>query len=208
MSARVVVMTKAPVPGEVKTRLIPPLTAEGAAALHGAMIMDTLDKVAASGLPLTVALAGDPSHPLIDRLRAEGFRIEPQQGADLGARLRHALRGPDRAIALGADCVCFSPAWLREAAGAGEPVSLGPAEDGGYWAIAVTPESRAVVFERISWSTRAVHAQTLARAEAAGLSVAPLPSCYDIDRPADLLRLIKDPHCPARTEAVLDSLLS
>jgi len=206
MSARIVLMTKVPVAGQVKTRLRPVLSPMGAVALHRAMIFDTLSLVKAAGLPCTVSVAGEMDHPVVADLRALGLDVEAQFGADLGERLVHALRGAKRAVAIGADCVCFDPDWLREAAEAEAPVSLGPAEDGGYWLIAVDPSARVVVFEDIPWSTDKVHQQTLARAVSAGLEVHQVPQCYDIDRPEDLARLFRDPRCPAQTRAVLESL--
>ena len=200
-------MTKAPVPGQVKTRLIPALGAEGAAQLHQAMILDTLGLVKASGLPCSVSVAGDMSHPMVGHIERMGLQTEAQVGASLGERLVYALRGPDRAIALGADCLSFSPDWLREASDSAAPVSLGRAEDGGYWVIAVSPQARGVVFEDIPWSTEAVYQQTLTRAAEAGLEVHRLPPCYDIDRPADLVKILADPGCPSHSRAVLAELL-
>jgi rSAM/selenodomain-associated transferase 1 len=208
VSARVVLMTKMPQPGQVKTRLIPALGPDGAAALHRAMLLDTLTKITAAGLPCTVAIAGSLAHPLVEQFRSQGLAIEQQVGADLGARLHHALRGSQDTIALGADCVCFQAQWLQAAATHQAPVRIGPADDGGYWAIAISPQARSVVFEEIDWSTDQVHRQTICRAQAAGLAVHALPACYDIDRPEDLQRLNNDPRCPPRTKAVLNSLLS
>jgi len=207
VSARVVLMTKMPQPGQVKTRLIPALGPDGASELHRAMLLDTVTKIQAASLPCTIAIAGSLTHPLADRFRAQGLSIEQQVGNDLGARLRHALRGPQDAIALGADCVCFSAQWLQAAATHPAPVRIGPADDGGYWAIAISPQACSVVFEAIDWSTDQVHSQTIRRAEAAGLAVHALPACYDIDRPEDLQRLKGDPRCPPRTKAALSSLL-
>lgn len=206
MNTRVVLMTKLPVPGTVKTRLIPALGADRAARLHHSMLLDTLDKVASTGLPCTIAIAGDMAHPLVSDLTDIGHSVQPQQGGGLGERLQHAVRGPHRVIAVGADCVCFSADWIVEAAQSTADVTLGPADDGGYWAIGVTPPAKAHVFTDIDWSTDRVYEQTMARARGAGLSVHRLPACYDIDRPEDLPRLLSDARCPPRTAAVLREL--
>jgi hypothetical protein len=180
----------------------------GAAEVHTMLLSATLDRVAESGLDCTVAISGPMDHPLVAELRARGLRVEAQRGADLGARLRHACRGPGRAVALGADCVCFAPEWLIEAAGSTADVSIGPAEDGGYWAIAVDESARAVLFEGISWSSPEVLRQTLERAAQHGLSVHTLPECYDVDTPEDLMRLCADPACPAPVAARARELLA
>jgi len=199
-------MAKVPQPGSVKTRLIGALGEVHACALHQAMLLVTLDIVRQTHLPCTVALAGDLSNPLTERLRDGGFQVEAQQGANLGERLAHATRGDTRVVAVGSDCVCFSPRWLIDAADAVQPISLGPTDDGGYWAIAVQGDSaRRAAFTGIPWSTDAVHRTTLANASAAALQVHPLPACYDIDRPSDLKRLQQDVRCPPEIRALLDS---
>jgi rSAM/selenodomain-associated transferase 1 len=208
MSARVVVMTKLPEAGKVKTRLIPAIGAQGAAALHRAMLLDTLSKIESTGLHCTVCTAGSPDHPLRAELARLGLKQQEQASGDLGERLHHATQGAGRVIVLGSDSPCFEPAWLVAAAAHTSDLSLGPAEDGGYWAIGLTAEARRVVFSRIDWSTEHVHAQTLQRATDAGLRTEPIPLSYDIDRPEDLPRLRRDPRCPPRTLAVLKRLLT
>lgn len=195
MSATLVVFTRTPDPGRVKTRLIPALGAEGAAALHAALARETVRLAASSGLPVEVRLDGEPDHAFAADLRALGARILPQGGGDLGERLTRGLAQHARAFALGSDCVCFDPRWLVEAAHDPADVVVGPAEDGGYWTIGVRaplPD----LFAAIPWSTPAVLPETLARASRLGLRVSPLPTCYDIDLPADLDRLAADPACP------------
>ena len=191
--ARVVLLTKDPVPGQVKTRMIPLLGAEGAAALHRELVAGTLSAVQASGLPAEVHLAGDLHGDFATWIREQGFAVHAQGDGDLGARLRRAMAGPGRLLALGTDCPHLDPAWLVRAAARPEPVVIGPAEDGGYWMLAIDAP-RAALFARIAWSTDAVFTTTCARAAALPIAIAPV--CYDIDEPADLLRLLADPRCP------------
>lgn len=205
MTPVIVVLTKAPAPGRVKTRLIPALGARGAAALHEALVHQTLDLARATGLPVQVALDGPLDGPFAAALRGRGLAVFGQVSGDLGDRLRAALAGPGRRVALGTDSPTLSPAWIRAAAEAPTPVALGPAEDGGYWTIAVDAPCDAV-FDAIPWSSDAVLATTLDRARAAGLGVTMLPTCYDIDLPADLDRLAADPACPPALAARLAAL--
>ncbi len=193
-AARVVVLTRTPEPGRVKTRLIPALGAEGAARLHEAMALEVVGRALRSGLGVDVRLSGAPDHPFACALEALGARVLPQGEGDLGERLLRALSGGERRLALGTDCLGFDPAWLREAASLDE-VALGPAEDGGYWTIGLRdppPE----LFRGVPWSTADVLQATLQRASALGLRVRLLPTCYDIDTPEDLARLRLDPACP------------
>ena len=202
MSATLVVFTRTPDPGRVKTRLIPALGAEQAARLHAALAVETVSRALASDLPVEVRLDGPPDHPFAAELRALGARVLPQGEGDLGERLIRGLAPHARALALGSDCVVFEPAWLREAAEDPADLLVGPAEDGGYWTLGVRaplPD----LFRGIPWSTAEVLPETLRRARALGLRVRLLPTCYDIDAPADLARLAADPACPPALHSLL-----
>ena len=200
MSARVVILTKDAIPGEVKTRLSPHLSPLQAAHFHAALVQVTLDTVLASGLDAIVSLAGDQRGPFAAAIRRRGIPVEPQAKGDLGARLRHAMRGPGRRIALGTDCPLLSPASLRAAARSSAPVVLGPAEDGGYWMIAIdAPQEH--LFMDVPWSSAQTLAVTLQRAAEVGLAVTQVECLYDIDTPAELERLLGDPRCPPALRA-------
>jgi glycosyltransferase A (GT-A) superfamily protein (DUF2064 family) len=127
-----------------------------------------------------------------------GLRYVPQIASpDLGARLDHALRhvlavGHRRALVAGSDVPDLSAAVLRAALGALDhhDAAFGPAEDGGYYLIALRAAAvPAGLFAGVAWSTAAVLEQSAANAQAAGLAVAPLgslPSLADIDTREDL----------------------
>lgn len=175
---RVVVFTKEPVPGRVKTRLVPELGQVGAAELHIAMTRDTLDNARLAGLEVEVALDG-----------AAGWFDAPwsrQCEGDLGARMSAAL-APGPALALGTDAPTLPLDLLRGAADAlaHHDVVLGPAFDGGYWTVGVRTAQPAL-FQDIPWSTDSVFADTVARCEELGLSLCTLPFWYDVDTPASL----------------------
>ncbi len=197
MKPRVVVLTRVPLPGQVKTRLIPALGPQGACRLHEAMVAQTLDRALATELPITISITGPMDHPFVHGLIARGLHVEAQVQGDLGTRLRHALRRPGPQIALGSDCPTFAPYDILEAASAAAPVAIGPTLDGGYWLIMVnTHVARSVVFTDIPWSTDAVCETTRARAEAAQLPIHWLPTRYDVDVPSDLERLYADAQWP------------
>lgn len=194
MNPRVVVLTKVPIPGQVKTRLIPALGADGACRLHSAMVAQTLARVVRSELPRTVAVSGPMDHPFVLDLIDRGFDVEAQIDGSLGARLRHALRRAGPQMALGTDCPVFLPSEIQEAATAPEPVSIGPTLDGGYWLIKVNGGvALDTVFDDIPWSTPAVCSTTEARARSANLPIHWLPTRYDVDDADDLARLRADP---------------
>lgn len=194
---QVVVMAKAPVAGRVKTRLCPPFTHHQAAALARAALLDTMEAVRASGARRRVlALQGRPgSWP------RTGFDVVGQRPGDLGARLAGAVAdawdraplpvlvvGMDTPQMRGADLDRAAAPMLRSGRVGGIPSSsvLGPAEDGGYWAIGVRqPVPR--MFDGVPMSTDHTGAAQLARLRALGISCTVVGSMRDVDEPDDAL---------------------
>jgi uncharacterized protein len=194
------VLAKAPEPGRVKTRLCPPLTAVEAAGLAAAALLDTLDAVAA--VPrgrVVVALAGRlaaaaRSGALAAALR--GVTTIDQDGPDLGHRIAAAHRAtagllPGRPVLqLGMDTPQVEPALLSEAAaplrrGAVDAV-LGPATDGGWWALGLRDPRAAVAIGDVPTSCDDTGERTLHALRRAGLRVALLPELTDVDTAADV----------------------
>lgn len=189
------VMAKAPRPGEVKTRLCPPLSPAEAADLAGAFLLDAIDLARdVDGARLAIAFAPADAGALF-RGAAPEFSAVPQRGDDLGARLRHVFEDVlpadgAGAIVVGSDLPTLPRAHLDEAV-ARLPESdavLGPSEDGGYYLIGLRAPCPAL-FSDIAWSTDTVFDETMRRARHAGLRVSVLPPWFDVDTPADLERL-------------------
>ena len=190
-------MAKAPRPGEVKTRLCPPLLPADAALLYRSFLLDKISAVAAlANAQPVVAYTPADARTEFDAL-APGFSLIPQQGADLGARLHETLQallagGHAGAIAVDSDTPTLPREFLQQAvdslAGPGPDVVIGPTEDGGYYLIGVRVAHREL-FDDMPWSTPEVLDVTLRRAASAGLRVACLPPWFDIDTPDDLERL-------------------
>jgi uncharacterized protein len=180
-----VVIAKAPRAGHSKTRLCPPCTPRQAAALARAALADTLEAVHATPAARHVlALDGEAGGWL-----PTGFEVIPQRGRGLDERLAHAFTdvgGP--ALLIGMDTPQVSSRELREglellAAPATDAV-LGPAPDGGYWAIGLRePDPRA--FLGVPMSTASTSRAQRARLESLGLRVRDLPAVRDVDRIAD-----------------------
>lgn len=193
----VAIMAKAPRPGEVKTRLCPPLDAPEAAALYRCFLLDKLAAVRAlGGVQPAVAYAPADARAEFEAL-APGFLLVPQEGPDLGARLHATLAsllagGHAGAIAVDSDTPTLPGAFLQEAADRlahpGTDVVVGPTEDGGYYLIGVRA-ARRELFDGMPWSTPAVLEETLRRTAAAGLRTTRLPTWFDVDTPDDLGRL-------------------
>jgi uncharacterized protein len=180
------VMAKAPIPGRVKTRLCPPLSPAEAASVAEAALADTLAAVAACGADRRlVALDGEPGPWL-----PPGFTVIPQHGDGFAARLASAWRdagGPG--LQIGMDTPQVTPALLDTclAATADPNVSaaLGPALDGGWWALGLSERWQVDVFAGVRMSTRATGAYQLASLQAHGHRIAQLPALLDVDTITD-----------------------
>ncbi|MCA1806027.1 MAG: TIGR04282 family arsenosugar biosynthesis glycosyltransferase [Xanthomonadaceae bacterium] len=193
---RLLVFAKAPVPGQVKTRLLPVLDATGAAELHARLVEESIARFTAESVcPVELHCAPDAEHPLFRALvRRYPIQCQVQQGRDLGERMGHAV---DQTLAdghwpllVGTDCPRLDAGVLVEACevlAAGHNTVLGPAEDGGYVLLGLrqpAPE----LFQDMAWGTDRVLAATRQRLAERGWDWRELPSLWDLDRPEDLLR--------------------
>ena len=209
---RLLLFTKPAREGRVKTRLIGDLTAAEAAGLHAAFLEDLLERLRAGDFELRLAWALDAGEE-IPAGPVPGVR---QEGSDLGERLYRALSSvkAGSVMALGSDHPTL-PLELVERAfervEAGADVVLGPAEDGGYYLIALRAGAvHPRLFEDIAWSTERVLPATLERCRELGLAVELLPMASDVDTPDDLRRLAArmaegDLGCP-RTRDLIQNL--
>jgi uncharacterized protein len=197
---RLLVFAKAPVPGEVKTRLIAALGAEGAARFHTQLVRRTIvTALQATGPRVELWCAPDCEHPFFASCAAEfSVGLYAQTGGGLGERMANAagsgLQRAHKVLLIGTDCPALTPAYLDSAAAAlanGNEVIIGPAEDGGYVLIGL---SRPVpqIFTDISWGTERVLAQTRARLLSLGLRWDALATLWDVDDAAGLSRLLRE----------------
>jgi rSAM/selenodomain-associated transferase 1 len=196
---RVAVFAKAPVAGEVKTRLAGVLGAERAAGLHGALVRQALSTAVIAGVGrVELGCSPDETHPFFASCAREvSFRLQRQRGADLGARMANAFDNAHAAgrhlILIGSDCPALAPRHLQAAAVAlaSHDAVFAPAEDGGYVLVGL---ARAVpgIFEGIEWGSANVMAATRERLRAARVRWHELPALWDVDRPEDYARLTRE----------------
>ena len=187
-------LTKVPRAGESKTRLIPSVGAEGAAALQEAFLTDTLHHICALRPPCKAALwvAGDIEHPAIVRAVGElPIHRLTQASGGLGDRIEAAfaegLASAEAMILIGSDSPTLPSDLLRRGLQALEEHEsvLGPTPDGGYYLIGF---QRGAVpsLKGVKWSTASTYQDTTERMISAGLRYATLPPWYDVDTPDDL----------------------
>jgi uncharacterized protein len=183
--AALIVLAKAPRPGASKTRLCPPCTPVQAAALARAALGDTLDAVLATPAARRVLVLEGPADDWIP----SGVEIIAQRGGSLDERLAHAFADVgDPALLVGMDTPQATPADLADGLArlmaADADAVLGPAHDGGYWAIGLR-EPDLSAFVGVPMSTAHTGRSQLERLRSLGLRVALLPVLRDVDRIAD-----------------------
>ncbi|MBH0190124.1 MAG: glycosyltransferase [Nitrospira sp.] len=200
-----VIFAKAPIPGEVKTRLCPPLTPDEAATLHGSFVLDMLERsklaVAKLQLPFHRYLACAPSSELVFfkiMEERQGVRLLDQTGEDLGQRMHRTFadlfaKGYKQVIIVGTDVPTLPLSVYQEALAmlSRSDVVLGPALDGGYYLIGLKQPAEQL-FAGVPWSTDQVLGATQRNAKTLGLSVELTTAWRDVDTIADLQSLITE----------------
>ena len=190
----ILVFCKAPIVGEVKTRLIPTLGADEACTIYKMLSEGTITAALEADLAsVQLWCAPDTTHEFFTQFNAVDLFV--QQGNDLGERMHHALSEAlnenQRVVLIGTDCPTIDKTYLDLAITALEDhdAVIGPAEDGGYGLIGLR-KSSTDYFDNIEWSTDQVCAETCRRFNVAGLNWALLPLIWDVDRPEDVDRYL------------------
>lgn len=201
MKEALVLLAKAPLAGQVKTRLIGTLTAEEAADLYAAFLSDTfalMEELAdeREGLRLVLCYTPAGEEEAFEKVEREGSWMLAQRGATLGERLQNCFGdlfelGYEAVVIIGGDSPTLPGEYLGmafESLTEENEIVIGPAEDAGYYLIGMRRLHRQVL-EEIPWSTPQVLPATRERARAAQLDLIELPAWYDVDTPAELARL-------------------
>lgn len=189
---KVLVVAKAPVPGRVKTRLGARIGADAAAALAAAALLDTLAACRATGAETHLSLAGD----LRDAVEGEaiaaalrGWTITPQRGDTFAERLvaAHLDAGTGPVVQIGMDTPHVTPADLTAATDGlnDHDAVLGPATDGGWWALARRDPDVVRQVAGVRMSTSRTFVDTRAALERAGCTVGHVPAMTDVDTVVD-----------------------
>lgn len=188
---RLIIFTRYPEAGKVKTRLTPALGKAGAAALHGEMVEQTIGQARFFEGEIEVRFTGG-SYQLMNKWLGKGLLFREQQGASLGERLSNALveafaEGKKKVVIIGTDCPGLTVDHINTAFRKLDRSDLviGPAMDGGYYLIGLVKHYKEL-FREISWGSDHVYRQTMDAAAELGLRTARLEYLADVDQPEDL----------------------
>lgn len=208
VNARALILfAKNPLPGKVKTRLSPPLSPEEAAGLYCCMLQDSLG-MALSLHDITPFLFFQDDAGAAEYFAASApeIAVAPQRGRDLGERMQNAFtellgRGFSQVAIIGTDSPDLPPEYIYEAFDLLEyehtDVVFGPAEDGGYYLLALKRVWEEL-FRGLPWSSDGLLAASVTTAQELCLGVSSVPQWHDIDSAADLDRAeLLDEKCPA-----------
>lgn len=192
-----VIIARAPEPGRVKTRLAAGIGTDGALAVYRQLLAIAAANAAAWPGPVLLAATGAAAAWAGSGLAHLPRRAQPEGG--LGGRIAAALRWglelAPHAIAIGTDCPGLRPPHLQRlaAAVAQAPAAFGPAEDGGYWGVAVAAPAAVapITGEDLPWSQPGLLAASRQRLAAAGLACAEADRLADCDDADDLAAAVR-----------------
>lgn len=203
MAVTVLVVAKAPIAGFAKTRLTPPLSPRAAADLASAALLDTLAAVRDSGAArATVAWTGDVARA--ERAGAiaaalQDFEVVPQRGQGFGTRLANAHADAARSglpvLQIGMDTPQAGPELLAQCAArllASQDAVLGPATDGGWWALGLTDPRVARVLTDVPMSTERTDILTREALSRNGCRIEFLTELNDVDHFGDIAEVAAD----------------
>lgn len=190
------IFAKAPVPGEVKTRLLPDLTKDEAARLYEAFIRDMLKSTSRIDADRFIFCYPSIEDLFFQKIAKDNdIRLMEQKGGDLGERMRNAMslifkEGYKNVIIIGTDSPSLPMLYIEEGFKGltNYPVVIGPSNDGGYYLVGAR-DSAPPIFDGIPWGTKRVFRMTLEKGVRQRIDLYILPFWYDIDTVEDLYLL-------------------
>lgn len=191
MPTALVIMTRIPVPGRTKTRMMPAMSGEQCCELQWAMLKDLGRVLEYINMPRKIFYTDDGSPEKLKKILGPG-EYRPQEGGGLGSRIAAAVdyclkQGFGRAVVIGSDYPLLQPGNIRAAIDAIEysDVVIGPAGDGGYYLLA-TKKIHPEIFANKPWGTPEVLDDTLRSLQKSGLTYHLLEAGQDLDTFEDI----------------------
>ncbi len=197
MNRIVIIMTKVPRAGNVKTRLLPFLAPEQCRDLAEAFLLDAINKTRNLCDELIIAFAPAHEKDYFADMTVENLTLIKQQGADLGEKMFNAVefafnRNSDaNVVVIGTDSPTFLPEFIEKAFEkliSEAEIVLGESEDGGFYLIGlrkILPN----LFKNIEWSSPQVYDRITRNIARLRVKLESVPVWYDVDTPNDLRRL-------------------
>ena len=192
----VVIVAKEPIPGKVKTRLSPEISAADAAALYRCFLLDRIEGIGTlTGVDRGVAYAPEEALGTFSAMPLDGFDLFPQRGAGLGERLNNIFQdklanGYGAVSIVDSDSPDLPNSLIRESLqlllSNQAEVVFGPCHDGGYYLVGMR-KPHPELFRNIPWSTSSVLSLSLEKSRKLGLNVKLLSFWNDLDTFEDLV---------------------
>jgi len=195
----IIVFCKAPIAGQVKTRLMPHLSAEQAVDVHKTLTHGVLSLLSKSQLfPIQLWCSPDTQHSFFTQCAQRyDVSLQGQQGRDLGERMHHAintaLESSSKVLLIGTDCPSLTIDDFEFASNAliqNNDIVFSPAEDGGYVMVGMI-KPQPLVFCNMTWGHENVFNDSQSRATKAGLNLIQTRQHWDVDTFNDWQRFIK-----------------
>lgn len=198
MNRAIIIMTKIPRAGNVKTRLQPHLSPEQSAEIAAAFLQDAVEKASKVCDKTIIAFAPPNEKDFLFNFVSSQNIFVAQSGKDLGERMFNAFefafeKGSDALVMIGTDSPSFPAEFIEQAFDFLEnsDAVLGESEDGGYYLIGLRT-LRKEIFKNVEWSSPETFVKTVRNIENCGLSLSFVAKWHDVDFPEDLERLKKE----------------
>lgn len=198
MNRAIIIMTKIPRAGNVKTRLQPFLTPEQSAELATVFLQDAVEKARKVCDKTIIAFTPPDEKDFLFNFVPSNNILAAQIGKDLGERMFNAFvfafaDDSDSVVMIGTDSPTFPAEFIERTFDLLEnsDAVLGESEDGGYYLIGLKT-LRKEIFENVEWSSPETFVQTVHNIENCGLSLSYVTKWRDVDFPKDLERLKKE----------------
>lgn len=195
-----ILMTRIPIPGQTKTRLMDIMSGLECAGLHTAFLCDLMVtfQELEDEIDIYITYTPDHSYDVLNPIIPSDYKSFPQYGDDLGARMFHALRdilakGYEKVILIGSDIPDLKAVDLRHAFTLLDKadIALGPTYDGGYYLVGMKTPHDTIFKINKKWGGKSVLESTIDRANNLGLSIGLAAKYRDIDTKDDLFEFIK-----------------
>lgn len=189
---RLVIFAKAPVLGQVKSRIAVETGEEKALSIYKQLLQHVFEQLSnVSGFE-TCSYSNQPEHEFFEVYKSSGIKFHQQIGNDLGQRMYNALEeeinDSSSVVLIGSDCPRINKAVIKEAfqkLSSGYQGVIAPAEDGGYVLIGFSGDIPKQIFEDIEWGAESVFQQTRQKITKLNLKLCQLATLADIDTYAD-----------------------